>query len=145
MLTSCLMALKLTIAKVSWFCPKWHLLTPKYLIQTGFISTKFWLRCTLSLILGDHLNFVLGSYEFLAMLEGKIGKDPFFKGSICSNQSSSISKETIDVIFTAGMLWSNKVHIITLALLHKFVYEFRGNNTYNIIEDWTVLSLIFFI
>ena len=31
--------------------------------------------------------------------------------------------------------------IITLALLHKFVYEFRGNNTY-IIQDRTALHLI---
>ena len=30
--------------------------------------------------------------------------------------------------------------IITLALLHEFVYEFRGNNTY-IILDRTALSL----
>ena len=47
-------------------------------------------------------------------------------------QSCSVSKETTDVTVTRGMLWSDKVHIITLALLHKFVYEFRGNNTYRI-------------
>ena len=30
--------------------------------------------------------------------------------------------------------------MITLALLHKFVYEFRGNNTY-IIQDRTALTM----
>ena len=34
--------------------------------------------------------------------------------------------------------------IITLALLHKFVYEFRGNNTY-IIHDRTALITISYI
>ena len=42
-------------------------------------------------------------------------------------QSCSVSKETTDVI--------------TLALLHGFVYKFRGNSTY-IIQDKTALVLV---
>ena len=60
---------------------------------------------------------------------------------LCSGQSCSVSKESIDVTVTRGMLWSEKVYLITLAFLHKFVYEFRGNNTY-IIQDKTVLVVV---
>ena len=52
------------------------------------------------------------------------------------DQSCSVSRETTDVTVTRGMLWSDSV--ITLAFLHEFVYEFRGNNTY-IILDRTAL------
>ena len=66
----------------------------------------------------------------------------YFKPTLlCSGQSCSVSKESIDVTVTRGMLWSEKVYLITLAFLHKFVYEFRGNNTY-IIQDKTVLVVV---
>ena len=51
---------------------------------------------------------------------------------VSHTQSCSVSKETSDVTVTRGMLWSNEVCIITVALLHEFVYEFRVNNTYRI-------------
>ena len=58
-----------------------------------------------------------------------------FDTNLCSKvQSCSVSKETSDVTVTRGMLWSNEVCIITLALLQEFVYEFRGNNTYIILD-----------
>ena len=50
------------------------------------------------------------------------------------------SKETTDVTVTGGTLWSDKVFII-LALLNKFVYEFRGNTTY-VIQEKTALDEI---
>ena len=45
-------------------------------------------------------------------------------------KSCSVSKETV----IRGTVWSEK-----LALLHAFVFEFRGNNTY-IIQDRTALA-----
>ena len=39
------------------------------------------------------------------------------------------------------MVQESVISLITLALLHKFVYEFRGNNTY-VIQEKTSLAVL---
>ena len=65
------------------------------------------------------------------------GYNPNFS-NLCPSQSWSVSKETTDVTITRGMDALDRQSIMTLTLLHEFVYEFRGNNTY-ITPDRTAL------
>ena len=54
--------------------------------------------------------------------------------NIIIEQSFSVSRETTDVTV-------NRVEsMIAVALLHKFVYEFRGNNTYIILYRTALIS-----
>ena len=66
------------------------------------------------------------------------GYNPNFS-NLCPSQSWSVSKETTDVTVTRGMDALDRQSIMTLTLLHEFVYEFRGNNTY-IIQGRTALD-----
>ena len=68
------------------------------------------------------------------------GYNPNFS-NLCPSQSWSVSKETTDVTVTRGMDALDRQSIMTLTLLHEFVYEFRGNNTY-IIQDRTALAQV---
>ena len=56
------------------------------------------------------------------------------------DQSCFVGKETTGITVTRGTLWSEK-SIIILALLNKFVYDCRGNNTY-VTQEKTALALI---
>ena len=56
------------------------------------------------------------------------------------SQSCSVSRETTDICNSYQRDTLVRQSMITVALFHKFVYEFRGNNTY-IILDRTALHI----
>ena len=68
--------------------------------------------------------FGLGSYEFVAMLEGKIGKGFFFYGSIWKNTVWIVFSPNFTTVFT----FSSNIHITFMKFITMIIRAFYDYN-----------------
>ena len=54
----------------------------------------------------------------------------------------SVEKSTIIVTSKDTLVWQSKMTLIIVALLHKFVYELKGNNVFVSQDRTTMVKLV---
>ena len=95
----------------------------------------FFVFIILKLYQAKCLSFITTIIKKIINLEKSISKKYILQKL---TQSCSVSRETTDVTVTRGIHTLVRQSMITVALLHKFVYEFRGKITW-IEQLWTYL------
>ena len=116
--------------KLKFFLDTWKFF---YLVETGFISTKFSLRCTLSLLLG------ISSISCWCSFDQGTDLNAFPQGGLCSNSQialqdwinypkikyihSSVLLSQTELVFTSSI----KQKTGSMSLLSKYIYCDRGS------------------